>query len=209
YKKLEKVLEELLQDYVDLYLASWQKNDITKLGHLSDSLQETYQYEIESDNESAGNGYGYDKQVISMLLDTDNVQVDFTEGDYYLSTIIKENGETGFYDKYDDADREEFEYNEEFKYTFLYDKQDWVVYDKSVGHSDLTSPAELAVSSDLVTLGSAKTSKTASAEVSSESNNDADSDEAEEVTLDYVYQMVEAINDNDYELVAPYIKSGS
>src|SRR5690625_983304 len=208
-KKLQKSLEEALQDHVDLYLASWQKNDVAKLGHLSDSLQETYQYEIESDNESAGNGYGYDKQVISMLLDTDNVQVDFTEGDYYLSTIIKENVATGFYDKYDDADREESEYNEELKYTFLYDKKDWVVYDKNTSYSDLISPAELAVSSDLITLGSAKTGKTANAEVSSESNNDADSDEAEEVTLDYVYQMVEAINDNDYELVAPYIKSGS
>src|SRR5699024_4967913 len=98
-KKLQKSLEEALQDHVDLYLASWQKNDITKLGHLSDSLQETYQYEIKSDNESAENGYGYDKQVISMLLDTDNVQVDFTEGDYYLSTIIKEDGATGFCDK--------------------------------------------------------------------------------------------------------------
>ena len=208
-KKLQKSLEEALQDHVDLYLASWQKNDITKLGHLSDSLQETYQYEIESDNESAENGYGYDKQVFSMFLDTDNVQIDFTEGDYYLSTIIKEDGATGFYDKYDDSDREESKANYEYSYTFLYDKKSWVVYDKNTSYSDLISPAELAVSSDLVTLGSAKTSKTASAEVSSESNNDADSDEAEEVTLDYVYQMVEAINDNDYELVAPYIKSGS
>src|SRR5699024_11389228 len=67
----------------------------------------------------------------------------------------------------------------------------------------------MSVSSELLILVSAKTSKTASAEVSSESNNDADSDAAEDVTLDYVYQMVEAINDNDYELVAPYIKSGS
>src|SRR5699024_2344519 len=130
HKKLQKSLGQALQDHVDLYLASWQKNDITKLGHLSDSLQETYQYEIESDNESAENGYGYDKQVFSMFLDTDNVQIDFTEGDYYLGTIIKEDGATGFYDKYDDSDREESKANYEYSYTFLYDKKSWVVYDK-------------------------------------------------------------------------------
>src|SRR5699024_12694234 len=114
-------------------------------------------YEIESDNESAENGYGYDKQVFSMFLDTDNVQIDFTEGDYYLSTIIKEDGATGFYDKYDDSDREESKANYEYSYTFLYDKKSWVVYDKNTSYSYLISLAELNVSSDQVHFVSAKT----------------------------------------------------
>src|SRR5699024_5471077 len=88
-KKLQKSLEEALQDHVDLYLASWQKNDITKLGHLSDSLQETYQYEIESDNDSAENGSGRQNELFARFSDNDNVRLDFAEGNYYLIPAIK------------------------------------------------------------------------------------------------------------------------
>lgn len=207
-KKMQESLTEALQDHVDLYLASWLENDITKLSHLSDELQKEYQSEFDSDHYSADNNYGFDKQVFSMLLDTKNAQIDFSTGNYYLSTIIKENGKSKLYDQYDGI--KEHNDNKEFEYKFLYDKKNWTVYDKNANHSGLSTPVELDVSTDLVTLGSTDEAKTSSAEVSDDSSDDSGTAaEAEEVTLDYVYQMVEAINGNDYEQVEPYIKNGS
>ncbi|MBP1971140.1 putative membrane protein YvbJ [Virgibacillus natechei] len=207
-EELQGTIDEALQHYVDGYLVGWQENDISHVDYLSSNLLESYEEEfnyhhIDSDA-------FHDKQMLGMQMDTENTELEFVDGNYVLSVLVRE--ETLVSQYADNTDKDANEQSDFYRYEFLYE-DDWAVYDKSqVRNMDLVAPVDLEVHSDLYTVqgeeAEEQDSEVASAAILHEADEDADSN-VEEVTLNYVYQLVEAINTNDYDKVRPYIKDGS
>ncbi|WP_249870443.1 zinc ribbon domain-containing protein [Oceanobacillus saliphilus] len=182
--------------------ASYSANLFTTItAEMRESFANNFEYYMNSNNYFSGQ--------------LDSLEIDFNDltfhSDYYTYVPAKfyftsaEHGESEEADLGDRIDHVDVE--------LVYDTDEgkWLVnssYSVSGWYSDdFTATRTLDGSKEFYKaskVAQASEGEVASAEASSEMNI-----VVEEVTINYVYQLVEAINSGDYEQVRPYIKDGS
>lgn len=201
--ELQSGLSEALEEHVNLYMNSWKNNDLSKLEGLAPELKKeyedtiTYQHEDDVINEFQYQG---------MKMATDYLEVSSEKGNYYITVAVDESIHK---DKYvDEAYKDPTEITRDFAYDFVYEDGSWRVYNKRPTSLEVEDGSDLGISTDLMTVNGSNTEteeKVASTEVAA-GDNEA---EVSNTVTAYVEKLVEAINAGDYDIVSPYIKSGS
>ncbi|MFS0749339.1 zinc ribbon domain-containing protein [Oceanobacillus sp. 1P07AA] len=191
---LQEQMKLTLQSYTDLYMESLIDNDIAALNGFSENLQ--YQYESDFSIHNYLDTYTYYRQIAGMHVDKENVDVYLDDDTFYLNLLIEEEYKYGSYYKDEGMDEGSESDTSIYNYELIYKDNSWNVYDKySQYYSELTSPVDLEVSTDLITIGegSQEVSTSASADELNES-------EMEDYMDSYFQTMVSSINERDFSI---------
>lgn len=209
--KLQEAYTDALKEHMDLYLSGWENNDLSKLDHINETLKGRYQEELEEDHENSSKIR--DRQIVGMKMEKKNGVIRFHDDNFYLGATVIEEAESAKYDK--DSSKRTITSTHNYKYEFVYKDGNWTVYNKvPYKNQKIDETVKLDIKSDLYTVKGSKKegspkNKVASEEVSETSNAENRNSEVEEVTLNYIHHLVDAINAGDYYLVQPHIKDGS
>ncbi|GAB3056279.1 zinc ribbon domain-containing protein [Virgibacillus ainsalahensis] len=213
-EKLQESLGNALIDHTKLYLTSWQENDPSKLEYMAPDRLEIYEKDFDRNHKSKS---FYEKQVTGVKLDSKNMRLDQNDGTYFLYAQVQEDTIEANYWSTDHREPKDESWT--YQYEFVYD-DGWSVYDKGgSSYSTLDAPIDLGLETErYIVQGSnanqelGPETEVASEEVSNESEDADDSytdSNIESITLGYIENLVEAINQNDYNIVRPFIKDGS
>ncbi|QGS69452.1 hypothetical protein CV093_17675 [Oceanobacillus sp. 143] len=202
-KTLMDELSEAILLYGEEYAKANASYDPSLFTNITDDMRETFQYNFEY---YRGEGDYFSGQLNSIEVDYNNLRFD---SDQYISVPAK-----FYFTSASHREGEKVDLGERIDHTdveIIYDSsaKKWLINSSysvdSWFDDNFTAATTLKGSQKFY-----KASKTAAATDSEgeASSTDLNSD-VEETTLNYIYQLVEAINANDYDIVRPYIKDGS
>ncbi|WP_190279563.1 TcaA NTF2-like domain-containing protein [Ornithinibacillus gellani] len=225
--ELVQEITNTLQTYSNTYMEAWANNDIGKLGNIHADLKEEYKYDFENAHEGY---YFQEKKINGMEMVKEIAGITYEDKAYYVDVNVLETYESDRY--YDLDDRDPSEQENYYQYTLRYDDDGWTVYNKKQPfYYDLEADTKLDIQTDLYTVKGAKyegkvrkvdtkkkdsskkedkkDDKKKDAEKSDDTAKAASKSDIQSTTLNYIEYLVEAINENNYDLVQPYIIKGS
>ncbi|RDW15344.1 zinc ribbon domain-containing protein [Oceanobacillus chungangensis] len=204
---LSKTLMDELSDAILLYGEEYAKAnasyDQSLFTNITDDMRETFQSNFDY---YKGEGDYFSGQLDSIEVDFNDLRFD---SDQHISVPAK-----FYFTSASHREGEEVELGERIDHcnveiVFDSSSNQWLInssYSVDSWFGD-TFTATKTLEGSQKLYNASKTAVSTDDEV--EASSTAAGNDIEEVTLNYVYKLVEAINANDYEIVRPYIKDGS
>ncbi|SHG02883.1 zinc ribbon domain-containing protein [Ornithinibacillus halophilus] len=179
-------IETAVQEHLELYLDSWEKNDLSQLEHVASNLTNNYSKEFQELHEETSDYH--DKQYTGITLDPTSITVKYLDNQFTLRAKIKDHLSKATYTE--ESNRNMRGFIEVYDYDFIYGQDGWVVFNKLNTNGSMQETMELDVSTDVYTLKGELEVPTAS----------LDTEEAKKIATTNLQQ----INEKMYELQDEY-----
>lgn len=196
-EELKDTLTETTNKYVEQDAEAYNAMNADKLENVSDDLHSDISDDIERLKDRDDNRQIKPEEVV---YDLDSFGISQDDNTYYanVDTIISSQEDT--YDSDDDADLQDSEDNYSFSFVYDDDEDEWVVDEL---FNNYNSPSENTEAFKM-------DEDDERSEDGSDDEEDADvEDELAELMEDYQTEMYDAVNNDDFSLVEPYLVEGS